>query len=476
MSKTYTITIRNKRLERARKGPKKTVRVLIAFVLIAAVIGVSGYFLRKYATSCEGDSCNPVLDSLFNTIEPKLKQENGLTNVLIVGVDTREKNSGLMNTDTIIIATIDHNNKTAILTSIPRDLWVKYKLPNGNYASSKINSAYANGEWQQKGKGIESLQGVVEEITGEPIHYYVKVTLRGFIDTVNTLGGIDIEIPEYYKDAYPATELPEELEDECVPFYHDGKYCLFEFEKGMQHLDGQRALIYARCRLLSPRGDFDRAERQQRVINAVKEKVLSSETLLDPTKLWELFKIVQENVETSTFTINDIRAVLNLRNEIDPDKIGNVVIDPYLGHAPNKYVYRPTDNPGRGYYIETRDKTYEDIRELLAYIRKYPVIYNEAATISIYNATGKNTLGTDWSKEIEKDHPLFTFVNTNRIIKNVNNQYQGITIYKFTEEEKPATEEYLKQFFGVSEIITDPTDGTKALAGEDFVIVIGTES
>lgn len=475
MAKTYTVTISDKKkaLKKQRRG--KTLRVFATILVMVGILAACGYYLRKYVTSCEGDNCLPIFKPLLNTIQPKLDQTDGLTNVLIVGLDTRENNAGLMNTDTIIIATIDHNNKTVVLTSIPRDFWVRYKLPNGNYASSKINGAYANGEWYQKGKGVETLQGVVEEILDVEIHYYVKITLRGFIDTVDTIGGIDIDIPEYYKDAYPYEELPKELQETCADFYHGGHYCIFEFQEGVEHMDGLRALIYARCRLLSPKGDFDRAERQQRVIDAVKEEVLSSDTLLDPSKLWDLYNIVKENVENSSFTINDIRAVLNLRNEINPDEIGHVVIDPYLGHTSGKYVHRPYDYPSRGYYIEARDKTYEDIQELLEYIRKYPRIYNEEVRISIYNATEESKLETDWTEEIEKDHPLFFFVNTNRIIQNPLNQYEGISIYKFTEDDKPATEEYLKQFFGVNEIITDADDGTKALAGEDFVVVIGIQ-
>jgi hypothetical protein len=280
---------------------------------------------------------------------------------------------------------------------------------------------------------------------------------------------------EYYKDAYPASELPSEYQDECVPFYHGGKYCLFEFFEGTEHMDGQRALIYARCRLLSQRGDFDRAIRQQRVIDSVKDKIFSSETFLNPQKIWDIYNIIKENVETSTFSINDIRAGINLKDKVNTDEVGRVVLDPYLGNTLGKYIHRPVDNPSMGYYIIAYDQTYTDIQELLRNIRKYPAIYNEATSISIYNATGVTKLERDWPSEIEEDNPLFNIVQTNKIIQNTTDQYNGIVIYKFTEEEKPASEEYLKEFFNVDEVTSEAPTGLKNFHGEDYVIVVGTE-
>lgn len=212
MSRNYTVTIRNdkKKEKRHKKG-----RGLFKFLLLLAILGgavfAGGYYLKKYAQSCTGDSCNPLLKPILNTIEPKLIQEDGLTNILIVGIDTRGENSGLMNTDTMIILTINHNDGTATMTSTPRDLWVRYETPNGNTVATKINSAYAVGEMQEKGKGIETLSNVLEMVTGLKIHYYVKFTLEGFTDLIDTLGGIDIEVASKYKDAYPESELPPAL-------------------------------------------------------------------------------------------------------------------------------------------------------------------------------------------------------------------------------------------------------------------------
>jgi anionic cell wall polymer biosynthesis LytR-Cps2A-Psr (LCP) family protein len=155
MSKTYSVTISDRKKRRGsrrrRSSQRGSKKILLLFFFILICLGAGGYFLYNYAINCEGDNCHPILSSLAASIEPKLEQDNGLTNILLVGIDTRSGNSGLMNTDTIIILTIDHENETTMMTSIPRDLWVRYELPNGNTTGTKINGAYANGEWQEEG-------------------------------------------------------------------------------------------------------------------------------------------------------------------------------------------------------------------------------------------------------------------------------------------------------------------------------------
>ena len=471
MSRMYSIKIESKQAKEKRKSQGKTkLQIVLGLFLIVLVLVVGGYVVNEFVIT------NPIIGWELPSIDPKLEQTEGITNTLLVGLDTRKDNPGLMNTDTIIVISIDHNNETVTMISIPRDLWLSYQLPNGNYTSSKINGAYANGEWQQKGKGVETLKGVVESIIGQQIHYYAKVTLTGFVQSIDAIGGVDITIPEYYKDAYPKSELSQELQTSCANYFHDGEYCLFEFQAGTEHMSGERALIYARSRLLSGRGDYDRAERQQRVINAFKNKVLSSDTLLDPLKLLELYNIVQENVETSKFSNNDIRAALALKDEFDPNNIGQAVLDPNFGHKPNGYISTSTQfYQTRGSHIVIASDSFEDIQQALEYIRKYPLVYNEDPLISIYNATGNSTLEEDYTTEILEENKLIRIKHTNQTIQNPDNLYSGISIYKFTDKEMPGTEAFLKQMFNIDVIITDPGDGTKALGSEDFVIIIGPQ-
>lgn len=491
MSRIYSISVGEKKKPLQNKAAKKRLaklhgdekkrrkdikKVFLGLAVIIAVLGLSFVGLKQYAQSCEGDECNPILQPLVNTIDPKLDKTDGQTNVLIFGLDTRDGDSQLMNTDTIILGTLDHESKSVSMTSFPRDLWVTFDLPNGNTASHKINTAYASGEWQQEGKGTETLKNLIEKITGKKIHYYVKVTLKGFVEGVDTIGGIDLTLENDYTDAYPMSELPLEMQATCNSyFYIGGHYCKFTFPAGENHLDGQMALIYARMRIMSPRGDYDRARRQQEVISAAKDNALSSDTLLDPAKLWEMFNIVKDNIETSQFDINDIRAGLLLKDEIDLENINSIVLDPNFGNVPGKYIYVGPGDTGKGYHIVPRDPSFETIRALLDDIAKYPGMYDEAPVLSIYNATGNYTLEKDWALMLDEDNKIIQLKDGNRIIQNIDNKYEGISIYKFTEDDKPVTEDFLKMYFETNIITTDIPDGLAAYGGEHYVIVIGSK-
>lgn len=134
-------------------------------------------------------------------------------------------------------------------------------------------------------------------------------------------------------------------------------------------------------------------------------------------------------------------------------------------------------NPSRGYTIEARDQTYGEIQEYLEIVRQYPDIYEEQPTIVIYNATGEAYLDEDYSVDLENDNPLIKVHSANQYLDNTSGDYSGITIYDFTENnDNPATSEFLKRFFQVSDISIDMTQAPGRLFGEDFAIVIAKET
>jgi LCP family protein required for cell wall assembly len=164
-------------------------------------------------------------------------------------------------TDTIMLLTIDPVTKTAGMLSIPRDLWIN--IPG--FGHSRINTAWTLGERAKlPGGGPGLAMETVSQFVGVPVQYYVQVDFGTFVSFINLIGGIDI-----YSDAKLILDPSGTGQDHFV------LTCC-----GMRHLDGQRALAYARCRTES-RGcsdsDFGRAKRQQKIILAVREKVLDPE-------------------------------------------------------------------------------------------------------------------------------------------------------------------------------------------------------
>jgi len=242
-----------------------------------------------------------------------LRQSDGRTNVLILGLDTRTQaaSGSAVLADTIIVGSLSRIGGDPVLISVPRDLWV----PLDDYYSGKINSAYSL-------KGVDALRKIVEKVLGIPVHYHLVIGFEGFHQVVDTLGGIEVDVERSFDDyRYPIEgreqwQCPEktpdleegataggeattsQLQEEEV--FHPCRYEHVHFDAGRQVMSGEIALKYARSRYaLGPEGsDFARALRQQKVIMAVRDKALSWETLTNPGKVKELYEAYQRYVET----------------------------------------------------------------------------------------------------------------------------------------------------------------------------------
>jgi polyisoprenyl-teichoic acid--peptidoglycan teichoic acid transferase len=179
--------------------------------------------------------------------------------VLIIGLDYRDwiAGEGAPRSDTMILLTIDPLTKTAGMLSIPRDMWVN--IPGFGYG--RINMAYAHGEGNKlPGGGPELARKTVEQFIGVPIQYYAQVDFNTFVQFIDLIGGVDI-----YND-----------EDLRLDQVGTGKDKIKITCCGMRHLRGNVALAYARYRK-DKEGDIARSKRQQKLILAIRDKVLSPE-------------------------------------------------------------------------------------------------------------------------------------------------------------------------------------------------------
>ena len=203
-------------------------------------------------------------------------------NVLLLGTDDRPDDNGPPRTDTIILLTLDPQSQTAGMLSLPRDLWVPI---SGQDFSAKINTAYGLGEAQtQSGGGAQVVMDTVSQLIGRPVDYYVRVNFQGFVQAVDLIDGIDIMVPKTVHDEeYPTADYGVET---------------FHLEAGLQHLDGETALKYARTRHTDD--DYGRARRQQEVIRAVADKVLRLDmiTALLP-KAGMLLSTMRSSIDTN---------------------------------------------------------------------------------------------------------------------------------------------------------------------------------
>jgi LCP family protein required for cell wall assembly len=240
--------------------------------------------------------------------EPVLLLDENRINVLLLGIDRRgSKNTWGHLTDTIIIITVDPINKTAGMLSIPRDLQIE--IPG--IKEDRINTANVLGYSQNyPGGGPALLKRTIEFNFGIPIDYYIMVDFKGFEQIIDTLGGIEVNVANRLHDTqYPDPKPGDPFGMKTV-----------HFDPGWQHMNGEQALEYARSRMST--SDFDRANRQQQILLAIREKALSLNMI---PKLPALFTTMGSSIKTD-MTLDEMLELARLGPQIDMDSIRSVVI------------------------------------------------------------------------------------------------------------------------------------------------------
>ncbi|MEK7547861.1 MAG: LCP family protein [Patescibacteria group bacterium] len=298
------------------------------------------------------------------------KDAYGHTNFLLLGTGGGD-HEGSDLTDSIIVASIDNESKLITMVSIPRDLYVK----DPEVGNSRINEVYFNAKkyYESSSEGLSYMQKKVEEIMGIPIHYWIKLDFTGFKDLVDAIGGIDIYVKETIYDPY---------------YPKDGTflYETFSLPEGQHHLDGETALKYARSRKTT--SDFDRADRQQQIIYAVKEKALQTKTLLSKDKITAVLDAVKENIETN-ITVKELLTLGAIAGDYSPDKILHKLIhdDPTQCGG---FLYTPSREFYNGMFILLPAGGFNFIHLYSDLNFNSPKIAVENSKIQILNGTKRN--------------------------------------------------------------------------------------
>ncbi|MBE3110604.1 MAG: LCP family protein [Acidobacteria bacterium] len=233
-------------------------------------------------------------------------------NVLVMGLDRRPREGDILTrTDTIMVLTIDPQTKTAGILGIPRDLYVEIPNEDGSYFKERVNTALEYGElYDYPGGGRQLAKDTIKRNLGIDVDYYVIIDFGGFEEVIDSLGGINVDVPEpLYDPYYSDTELP-------------GDFFPLDFDSGYQHMEAKYALGYARSRYNS--SDLDRIQRQQRVIFAVMDKALSLDVLPNALDLWQQFK---HTIDTD---ISDVKILgfAKLAADLPPERISALSLGP----------------------------------------------------------------------------------------------------------------------------------------------------
>ncbi len=227
--------------------------------------------------------------------------------ILVMGIDRRPGQSFISRTDSMMLVSLDPVNDTASILSIPRDLYVL--IPG--HGRDRINTAFVYGSAGDNPIGGAALaMQTVEYNLGVRVNHYALVDFGAVIQTVDTLGGIDINVPR-------------DINDPTYPDMNYGYDPLF-IPAGWQQMDGQLALKYARTRHVD--NDFGRSQRQQQVLLAVRDKAigLGIPSLVGRAPI--LYQQLEQGIRTD-LSLEQIARLLTAVNEVPRESIQSDVLD-----------------------------------------------------------------------------------------------------------------------------------------------------
>ncbi len=322
---------------------KKLVVMLLALGILLATIS---YYLHSRQ--------NPASDqTMVNGVNPSTKspeeskKDNSvfsgkkILNVLLIGGDTsvgrRSRGQLGINTDVLILISVNPQTNKVLLTSVPRDLWI-----NGN----KINALYTV-------YGYEVLKDAFEKITGQSIDGYILSDFDGFTWIVDSFGGVPVEVPNsFIDDTFPKSD--------------DSGVQTLSFTAGSENMDGIRALNFARSRHGNngEGSDLKRAVRQHLILQAMVKAISQPGSVFWPMDLPKLFAAVTQHMQTS-LTLDDTYYLWDFYKDRDKYQIESFVVGSDYLYYPGMYP----DSPYRAWVFvpigDSFDKLHADIKTKL---------------------------------------------------------------------------------------------------------------
>lgn len=309
-------------IKRKKRSRKKL--LLILTVVLMAVFSVVGYGVHLFikAGSVISDSYEnhgrEKSELRDKVVDPKIDN----VSVLIMGVDASDKRQNYegARTDALMLATLNKDEKTVNLVSIPRDSYVY--IPEVGYPT-RINHAHAYG-------GTEATIETVENLLNIPVDYYLRVNFEAFMEIVDALDGITVDVPyEFYEQ--DSKDRPNAIH--LLP--------------GKQHLNGEEALALARTRKLD--NDIERGKRQQDIIKSILSKAISINSIL---KYDDVLEAIDGNMATD-MSFSEIQSFISYGTSGDRLSIKTHTLE---GHD-----YQPNDM----YFWKLDEVALDETKEML---------------------------------------------------------------------------------------------------------------
>jgi len=418
---------------------KKGVILFLAGLLLMITSYVGLRVWNNFNQIFESDEKNPFF--VFNLKPTALagEKEGGRTNILLLGTGDKDW-EGVDLTDTIMVVSFSTRNNEAALISIPRDFYVKID----KHGWGKINAAYVYGENSNyPGGGPALISKTVSELLDIPIHYYVKIDFTAFKEAIDAVDGIEITPRESLYDPYfPGGTV----------YFKGGK---------TYFMDGETALNYARSRKTT--SDFSRAKRQQEVLIALKDKVISLRLLSNPNKAMDIIDILGDHLRTN-LKPNEVKRLFEIAREASKYSIINKVIDGQdTGLVTTSLingvsVVHPVAGVGK----------YEDIQKFIIKIFNDGIVSDSVTKkdVRIRIENGTSVFGA--ATKVKESLELLGF---NVIqVGNAASSYEKTVLVNYSSDSSNQTIKELENYLGVKAVKANNTNSEI-----DLLIIIGND-
>lgn len=365
--------------------------VKITLIVVGVIILAAGFvFWRANGVMQAVSGGKGIFSSLVHAI-PGVKDEldgekEGRINIALLGMRGEKVEGGGLLADTIMVLSIKSQENKASLISIPRDLYVT--VPN-TQDKQKINAVHFYGEEKGRGRGLKYMENILSEVAGVPISYAVSINFEGFKQLVEAVGGVEINLEAPFEErlqflglearcdgityTIPSGKFEEKrIKRKNGTYYANPKRYPLCFQKmdpeklecggdfklpaGKNILNGDQALCFARSRVTS--NDFERAKRQQVVVQALKDKMTSVGTLTDFEKINGILKSLSDNVRTD-MELWEMKRFYEIYKQVPNPQMKQKVLDT----TEEGLLYNPPEN-GAGYILLPRGDNYDQIHKL----------------------------------------------------------------------------------------------------------------
>lgn len=454
-SKNLDIKPRQTDFSRKPKQTKRPFKRLFFFtgaIVIAAGIGFSHqiFFSKNTVPALKELTRLPVIREIRQLVGANDNQLKGESrdriNVLITGQGGKG-HPGPYLTDTIILASIKPSTGQLALLSIPRDMVVQ--IPGNGL--EKINAANAYGETNgYPGGGAAMAARIMEDTLDLPINYYARIDFAGFEKMIDDMGGVKINIKRGFTDLqYPDNDLG---------------YEVVSFEAGEQILNGDQALKYVRSRHAEGEaGDFARVKRQQNLLVALKDKILSPGSLLSPSKLTKLYKNLNQNIATN-IQVWEIPMFIGLVRNADFSNITFKVLD----DSPAGPLYATTLENG-AYVLAPKIADYSEIQFIAKNLFTISDIKKEDAKLVIQNGTTEEGLALNTAAILEAFD-----LDVVKISNAPSTNFAKTVLYDLTGNTKLKSKNFLESTLQTKALTTLPMT-EEELGMADFLIILGSD-